>query len=164
MVSGKELSKLEHQLDIEETFGLIKPETIERNLVNEIKNRIKNAGLIIEEKKRMVMTIDQFDLLYGHTKQKKPAIYEPMKEYMTSNSVEVLRISGVNAVERLLLLRGSSNPAEALPGTIRGDYAKDQDYKVLYERKKPALNVFHASDSREEARRDLKAFFGDEYK
>lgn len=147
---------------IEKTFGMIKPEAIERNLIGEIEKRIYDIGLTIEEKKRIIITDEQFNVLYGHTQEKRPEIYEPLKEYMTNNTVEVLKISGLDAVKRLLTLRGSSNPKDALPGTIRGDYAKDQDYDELYKQGKPSLNVFHASDNKEEAKRVLDAFFGGE--
>lgn len=147
--------------EIEETFGMIKFEAMERNLIGEIEKRIYDIGLTIEEKKQIIMTLEQFNVLYAHTKEKRPKIYESLKEYMTKNPVIVMRISGINAVETLLALRGSSNPKDAKPGTIRGDYAKDQDYAVLYDQRKPALNVFHTSDNKEEAKRVLDVFFGD---
>jgi len=107
------------------------------------------------------MSEEQFNVLYGHIKEKRPKIYKSLREYMTNNSVIVMRVSGVNAIQTLLALRGSSNPSDSKPGTVRGDYAKDQDYTKLYDLRKPALNVFHASDNKEEAKRVLDAFFGD---
>ena len=146
---------------LEETFGMIKPEGIERKLVRNIEIRITDSGLFIVEKKRLIMIEYQFSMVYGHVKQNQPLIYDQLKEYMTTNPVIVLRVRGEEAVQRLSVLRGSSNPTEALPGTIRGDYAKDQDYNVLYKQRKIALNVFHASDSLEEANKMLKEFFGE---
>ena len=147
-------------MSIEKTFGMIKPEGIERSLIGDIERRICDAALLIEDKKQIIMNGQQFIALYGHIEKTVPQLYEPMKDYMTTNMVEVLKISGEDAVKRLLAVRGSSNPKYALPGTIRGDYANDQDYDVLYKQCKPALNVFHASGSEEEAQRALEAFFG----
>lgn len=146
---------------LERTFGMIKPEAIERGLVEEIERRIHDADLRIEDKKTVHMNEIQFESIYGHTKGKVPEIYSDLKEHLMKNPVYVLKISGCDAVNKLLRIRGSSNPAESLPGTIRGDYAKDQDYKKLLKLGKTAKNVFHASDSLEEARRDLHMFFGE---
>jgi len=145
---------------VERTFGMIKPEGLTRNLVEEILHRIREAGLEVEQKKEITLTVEQYTLLYGHIKQKQPRIYEPMKAYLTSNPCIVLVVKGRNAVTKLLEVRGSSNPADSSLGTIRGDYAKDQDYARCYDQGKPSLNVFHASDTKVEAERDINAFFG----
>jgi nucleoside-diphosphate kinase len=144
----------------ERTFGMIKPEGIARNLVDEIEKRITAAGLEITNKKRLTLSVGQYDVLYGHVRIKSPRIYEPMKAYLTSNPSIIMIVSGTDAVERLLEVRGSSDPNDALPGTIRGDFARDQGYQKMYEINRPSLNVFHAADSIEEAKRDLKEFFG----
>jgi nucleoside-diphosphate kinase len=154
------MNKDHGKCSLEQTFGMIKPEGIARKLEDSIESRIMGAGLQIAEKKKVIMSDYQFSLLYGHVEQKQPEIYKPMKDYLTANPVIVLRIAGEDAVRKVLELRGSSNPADALPGTIRGDYAKDQDYNQLPKQGKPALNVFHASGSLEEAKTMLKEFFG----
>jgi nucleoside-diphosphate kinase len=146
----------------EVSFGLIKPEGIERKLVEEIERRISDSGLEIVREKEVVMKEEQFELVYGHAKEKIPNTYDMMKEYMTSNTSKILEVRGENAVERLLKLRGASNARYAAAGTIRGDFARDQDYDVAYDQGKLALNVFHASDSADEAKIILKTFFNEE--
>jgi len=128
----------------EKTFGMIKPEGIQYR--TEIKRRILAAGLEIELETELVLTETQFEELYGHVKNNVPRVYQDFKLYMTSNPVVMFRINGEKAKEKLLELRGASNASEAKPGTIRGDYAHDQDYKTLYAQGQFAKNVFHAAD------------------
>lgn len=132
---------------IEKTFGMIKPEGL--RYADDIEKRILSAGLKIEEKKETVLTENQFEKLYGYTKNKIPDIYEAMKNYLTSNAANLLLITGENAKYKLLKLRGSSNASEAERGTIRGDYAREQDYETLYAQKKFAKNVFHSAEPSE---------------
>lgn len=146
----------------ETTFGMIKPEAISRGIVDDIFRRIREEGLCIEDERKIIMTPKQVEKIYGHFKKKCPKLYSPMEEYLTENYSIVLKVSGENAIERLLKLRGSSNSSESPPGTIRGDYAKDQNYKKLKEEGKIALNVFHAPDSEKDAKRNLYTFFGEE--
>ncbi len=129
---------------LEETFGMIKPEGLEH--AADIETRILIAGLEIIAKKKVILTENQFERIYGHVKTRLPNIYEAMKDYMTSNPVMVLRVIGKDAKARLLELRGHSNAADAKPGTIRGDYAKDCDYKTFYAQSKFVKNVFHAAE------------------
>jgi nucleoside-diphosphate kinase len=98
--------------------------------------------------------------MYGHLKHTLPEIYHPLREYLVGNQVIALKISGKAAIQRLLELRGASNPKDAAPGTIRGDYAKDQDYELLLAQGKPSLNLFHAASDRKEADSTLQSFFG----
>jgi nucleoside-diphosphate kinase len=102
----------------------------------------------------------QFELLYGHVKGKIPHLYPLMRNYLTGNQSMALVVGGEDAIKMLLEIRGASNAADSPPGTIRGDYAKDQDYGRLIREGKIALNVFHAADSEEEAAKDIAAFFG----
>ncbi len=143
-----------------QTFGLIKPEGLQRKLATEILRRIAAKGLLVEEKRIFVMNELQFELLYGHVKGKVPHLYPLMRNYLTNNQSMALIVGGEDALRMLLEIRGASNAADSPPGTIRGDYAKDQDYNRLIKEGKIALNVFHAADSKGEAARDIAAFFG----
>lgn len=140
------------------TFGLIKPEAFEMGLVQEIERRIENAGLKIVDKKVLVMDDPQFEAVYGKVKNDRPRMYELLKNYLRdpNHKVEVLEVEGEDAVRKLLELRGASNPKDALPGTIRGDFAKDQVY--LPDHSTLSKNVFHAADSIEEAEQMASAF------
>jgi nucleoside-diphosphate kinase len=136
------------------TFGLVKPEAFYRGLVHEIERRIVDSGLSIVTKRVLVLDENQLYALYGHVKNKRPEMYELLKTQMRK-PVEVLIVEGDNAVERLLKIRGSSDPKDAAPGSIRGDFAKDYPYdsKVA----KLSLNLFHAADSVEDADRMIGA-------
>jgi len=142
-------------LDEEETFGLIKPEATP-TIAADIEQRILDAGLSIRRKRTIRMDYEQFEHLYGQTKWSLPDIYEDMRPYFLGNEVTALHISGKDAVQKLLKLRGASNPSYAKKGTIRGDYAKDQDYRKLRTFSK---NMFHAADTEQEAKKDLETFF-----
>lgn len=143
---------------VETTLGMIKPEGLNRGLVTEIKQRITAAGLTIEEERQIILTPNQVEMIYGNAKRDVPQIYAPMEKYLTTNPSIILRITGVDAVERLSELRGNSDASKALPGTIRGDLAKDQGYDVHYPPGEFAKNVFHAPDSEDDAERDLALF------
>ena len=138
------------------TFGMIKPEGLK--YADNIEARIRNTGLKVEKKRKLILSVWQFENIYSHAKHNIPDVYESMKYYMTSNPVVILKVTGKSAVEKLLELRGCSNAAEARHGTIRKDYAGDQDYKTLYSKGEFAKNVFHASDSKE-AQDMLDIFF-----
>lgn len=132
------------------TVGIIKPESIKRNLTDIIIDRIKNAGLIIESTLSKKFSYEEFNLIYGNVNEPN-WLHEARRKYLTSNKSIFLKIKGKNAVKKLLDIRGSSNPKYASPGTIRGDFAKDQDYIKLKKQKKIALNLFHACDNEEES-------------
>lgn len=150
-----------YQGQTEKTLGIIKPEAIYRGLVDEIEHRILAEGLEISKKEWLVLSDEQFDILYGSSGITKfPEALESMRECLTSNPIITLIVSGDYAVNRLISIRGTSNPADSPPGTIRGDYARDQDYRDLGSRGDFARNVFHASDSVEEAEHMIDVLFG----
>ena len=142
---------------IEKTFGMIKPEGLQ--YADDIEARIIAANLEVEEQKEMTLTEEQFEIIYSHAKYSIPEVYAALKEYMTSNPVKILCVSGEMAREKLLQLRGCSNAADTQPGTIRGDYAADQDYQTLNSQGKFAKNIFHAADA-DDAEEMIDIFFG----
>ena len=140
---------------VEHTFGMIKPEGMPYR--QDILFRIRCKGLHVEDEQAIILSDEDCDTLYGHIRHKYPKKYTDMKEYLTTNESVILRVSGKDAANKLLDIRGHSNAALAEPGTIRGDYASDQDYTKL---KSFAKNVFHASDV-DEAPVMIKHFFGE---
>ena len=131
------------------TIGIIKPEAIQRGLVEIIIERIRQSGLVVEASSRRRLTHEEVDLVYRNVKEQW--LHDSRMAYLTSNDVILLKVTGENAVKRLLEIRGYSSQRPAAPGTIRGDFAKDQYYAELKKQKKIALTVFHACDSEEEA-------------
>jgi nucleoside-diphosphate kinase len=142
---------------LEKTFAMIKPEGLVR--ADDIEARIIDAGLEIDARRDIILSEEQFELIYGHTRSSIPDVYDAMKSYLTSNYVRIFCVSGDDACARMLELRGSSNAADARPGSIRYDFARDQDYTVLYAEGKFAMNVFHSADA-DEAETMVMTFFG----
>ena len=94
------------------------------------------------------MTVEQADENYKHLKDKP--FYPNLIAFMTGGPVVKMVISGLGAVAKMRSLMGATNPLEAAPGTIRGDFAIDVN-----------SNVIHGSDSVENAEREIKLFFGE---
>ncbi len=128
------------------TLILLKPDTIQRWLIGEIVARIERKWLKIVGLKMMQLNDaiinEHYDFLMS-----KP-FFPMLKAYMQSAPVVALAVSWNDAVKTIRTLTGATNPAEALPGTIRWDYALTID-----------ANIIHASDSPETAEVELKRFF-----
>jgi len=142
---------------VQTTLGIIKPEAIVRGIVKEIEKRILRAKMKIISSRQIILRENEFDLIYKSVKE-PDWLHNARREYMTHLPVILLRIEGHDSVRRLLDLRGYSNPKYAAPGTIRADFARDQDYIELRKQRRIALNVFHACDSEEEALRLVDYF------
>lgn len=147
------------------TCGIIKPEGLihRKSIKNMIKKSKLASRLKIVASKKTLLSESNFEKIYGHTKQKLPLIYKKMKKYLTTNKVEILIIKGNNAITSLLKIRGASNPRLADKNTIRGCFAKNQDYETLYKQKKFALNVFHACDTKKEVKYIIKHIIKNEW-
>lgn len=134
---------------METTLVLLKPDTIQRWLIWQIVSRFENKGLKIVGMKMMTLTdaivSEHYDFLAD-----KP-FFPGIKAYMTSSPVVAMAISGTDVVKTVRNLTGATNPSDALPGSIRWDFALTID-----------ANIIHASDSRETAAIELKRFFKDE--
>lgn len=134
---------------METTLVLLKPDTIQRGLVGEIVSRFENKGLKIVGMKMMLLSDEIVSEHYDFLADKP--FFPGIKAYMTSAPVVAMAISGSNVIKTVRNLTGATNPAEALPGSIRGDFALTID-----------ANIIHASDSPETAAVELKRFFKDE--
>ncbi len=130
----------------EETLVIVKPDGVRRALVGEILRRIERKGLELMELR--LMRIDQ-ELAHRHYGEHadKPFFGE-LVSFITSGEVVVARVAGEQAISAVRTLMGPTNPVEAPPGTIRGDFAT-----VITE------NLVHGSDSPESAKRELDLFF-----
>lgn len=128
------------------TFIMIKPDGVRRGLIGEIISRFERKGLTLD--KIRVLTIDE-DLARRHYAEhvEKP-FFPELLAFITSGPVVAMQWSGENAVAVARKIMGATNPQEAEPGTIRGDYGL-----VVTE------NLVHGSDSPESAARELALFF-----
>ena len=134
---------------IERTYSMIKPDAVRDRKVGEIITRIERSGLTIERMELAYITREQADANYSHLKDK--SFYENLMAFMTGGPVVKMVISGLGAVNKMRSLMGATNPQDALPGTIRGDFAVDIN-----------SNVIHGSDSVENAEIEIRRFFGEE--
>ncbi len=132
---------------IEKTFSMLKPDAVRDRHVGEIIARIERAGLSIERLELACVTPEQAAANYAEHEGKP--FYNGLIEYITSAPVVKMIISGEGAVKKMRALMGATNPAEAAPGTIRGDFGLVMDE-----------NVIHGSDSVESAQREIGIFFG----
>lgn len=134
------------QPSAERTLVFFKPEAAMRGLMGEIITRIEKKGFIISAMKLTQLTQEQAEKIYEIHKGKD--FYEPLIKHVTSGPILTMIIEGPNAISSIRNMAGKTNPVDAQPGTIRGDYA-------LITRK----NIIHASDTLENARREIEIFF-----
>ena len=134
--------------NLQKTLVLVKPDAVTRGLIGNIVNRFENRGLAVCGMKLIQMDEKLAGSLYA-PHEGKP-FYGDLVSYMTSGPIVCLCLEGANAIPIVRTMMGATNPAEALPGTIRGDFAQRMD-----------ANCVHGSDSPESAERELPIFFGD---
>ena len=130
----------------EPTFVMVKPDGVRRGLVGEVISRFESKGLTLDRMR--MLTIDD-DLASRHYAEHidKP-FYPELAAFITSGSVVAMEWSGESAVVVARTLMGTTNPSEAAPGTIRGDFGA-----VITE------NIVHGSDSPTSAERELGLYF-----
>lgn len=131
----------------QKTYVMIKPDAVRRGLVGRIVARFEDAGLNIEAMEYGTLSREQAAANYAEHEGKP--FYDGLVSYITSGPVVKMVLSGPGAVAVCRKLMGVTNPADAAPGTIRGDFGL-----VLDE------NVIHGSDSPESAEREIGIFFG----
>ena len=135
---------------MEETLVLIKPDGVKRQLCGEILSRYERKGLEIKAMKLLQTPQELAEEHYAEHKDKP--FFGELVDFITSGPVLAFILGGQNAVASVRAINGATNPLDATPGSIRGDYAFTLD-----------SNVVHASDSAESAAREMKLWFP-EYK
>ena len=128
------------------TYIMIKPDAVARGLVGRIVARFEDTGLVIERMEHGTLSGAQAAANYAEHEGKP--FYDGLISYITSGPVVKLVLSGPDAVAVCRKLMGATNPRDAAPGTIRGDYGLIMD-----------ANVVHGSDSPESAEREIGIFF-----
>jgi nucleoside-diphosphate kinase len=134
-------------MTVEETLVIVKPDAVRRGLVGEILSRIERKGLRIMEMRTMRIAPPLAEEHYAEHREK--SFFTELVEFITSGDVVVARVAGEGAVSVVRELMGPTDPAQAPPGTIRGDFGL-----LITE------NLIHGSDSPETAKRELDLFFG----
>ena len=130
----------------EQTLSIIKPDAVERNLVEEIKNIFKKNNLTIKESKKIQISKEEAADFY-RVHQSKP-FYDELCSYLSSGPIVVMILQGENAVKQNRELMGATNPKEAKENTIRKLYGISID-----------KNSVHGSDSNENAKKEIEFFF-----
>ena len=134
--------------NIEQTLSIIKPDAVERNLDNEIKEMFKNKGFkILKEKKIQILKSEAEQFYKVH--ETKP-FYNDLCAYLSSGPIVVMILEKENAVLGNRELMGSTNPTDAEEGTIRKKYGISID-----------KNSVHGSDSIDNAKIEIDFFFKD---
>jgi len=135
---------------MEETLVLIKPDGVKRQICGEILTRYERKGLIIKAMKLLQTPKELAEEHYAEHKDKP--FFGELVDFITSGPVLAFVLAGKNAVTSVRTINGATNPVDATPGSIRGDYALTMD-----------SNVVHASDSVDSAAREIDLWFP-EYK
>ena len=134
-------------MSVEHTFLMVKPDGVKRGLVGEVINRFERKGLKLE-KMRMLQIDEELAKRHYAEHVEKP-FFQELVEFITSGPVVAMEWSGESAVAVARTVMGPTNPAEAPPGTIRGDFG------IIL-----TNNIVHGSDSPTSAERELGLFFG----
>ena len=135
---------------MEETLVLIKPDGVKRQICGEILTRYERKGLIIKAMKLLQTPKELAEEHYAEHKDKP--FFGELVDFITSGPVLAFVLAGKNAVTSVRTINGATNPVDATPGSIRGDYALTMDSSVV-----------HASDSVDSAAREIHLWFP-EYK
>ena len=132
--------------NLEQTLSIVKPDAVERNLVEEIKNVFIKNNLIIKDSKKIHISKDEASEFYK-VHQSKP-FYNDLCAYLSSGPIYVMILEGENAVLANRKIMGATNPKDAEENTIRKLYGISID-----------KNSVHGSDSVENAKKEIQFFF-----
>lgn len=144
---------------IERTFVAFKPDAVQRGIVGEIMHRFERAGLRIAAVKMMQASDQLLEEHYSEHVDKE--FYENLAAFMQEGPVIAAVLEGVAAVAVVRKLVGETEPYEAAPGTIRGDFSH-VTYAHADEEEKAVKNVIHASGNPEEAEKEIGLWFDEE--
>jgi nucleoside-diphosphate kinase len=134
---------------MERTLVILKPDAVQRSLVGPILSRLEQRGLRFIGMK--LLRIDDALARKHYAVHEGKPFFEGLVEYITSGPVVIIAIEGDNVIQMVRNTVGKTNPADAAPGTIRGDYAVSI-----------GRNLIHASDSPENGEQEVRNFFADD--
>lgn len=131
---------------MEKSFIMIKPDGVQRNLIGEIVSRFESKGFKLVGAKLMTVSKDLAEQHYAEHKERP--FFGELVDFITSSPVFAMVWEGENVIATARQMMGKTNPADALPGTIRGDFGVTM-----------GKNVIHGSDSPESAEREINLWF-----
>jgi len=135
---------------MDRTLILVKPDAYERGLTGEIISRFERKGLRICQLKRM--ELDRETAEHHYEEHRGRDFFEPLVDFITSGPLVALILEGERAIEATRQLIGATDPVQAAPGSIRGDFGLST-----------RLNLVHGSDSADSAAREKRIFFPELY-
>ncbi|QGQ46167.1 nucleoside-diphosphate kinase [Metabacillus sediminilitoris] len=133
-------------MTIQRTFIMVKPDGVKRGLIGEIINRFEQKGFTLLNAE--LMNVDRQKAEYHYMELKEKPFFEELVDFITSGPVFAMVWEGESIIEVSRIMIGKTSPLEAMPGTIRGDFAFSK-----------AENVIHGSDSLLSAEREIANFF-----
>ncbi len=147
---------------LQRTFVMIKPDGVERGLIGECLSRFERCGLKIIGMKMLWVdnAFAQRHYTEDITKRRGEKVRNNLLKYVTEGPVVAVAVEGVDAIAVVRKITGDTEPAKAMPGTIRGDYAH-VSISHADEKNKSVINVIHASSDEQDAAAELKLWFVD---
>jgi nucleoside-diphosphate kinase len=130
----------------ERTLVLVKPDGVRRGLVGEVISRLERKGLTLLAMELRTLARETAEVHYAEHAERP--FFGELVEFITGGALVALVVEGPNAVAATRRLMGVTNPVEATPGSLRGDYALEI-----------GQNLVHGSDSPESAKREIEIFF-----
>ena len=130
----------------ERTFIMVKPDAVARGLTGEVLARIERRGLKVTALKMTTMERAVAEEHYGEHRERP--FFGELVDFITSGPVVMMRVEGPGVIAVMRTMVGATNPADAAPGTIRGDFALEVTF-----------NMVHGSDSDESAAREIAIWF-----
>ncbi len=133
---------------MEKTLVLIKPGGVSRNLIGEITKRLENRNLSVAAMK--LMNAERSTVEKHYAEHASRPFFGEVCDYLTSGPIVAMVISGANAVKAVRSTMGATNPVEAAPGTVRGDFALTIDD-----------NLVHSSADADAAKAEIELWFSE---
>jgi nucleoside-diphosphate kinase len=133
--------------EVQQTLIIVKPDGVRRRLIGEVIGRIEAKGYDVKEMK--LFQIDEALAKEHYAEHTEKPFFSDLVNFITSGPVVAMIIEGDDAVRGMRQIMGATNPLDAVPGSVRGDFAT-----AITE------NIVHGSDSPESARREVDLFFG----
>ncbi|MCF6095342.1 nucleoside-diphosphate kinase [Microaerobacter geothermalis] len=133
---------------MEKTFIMVKPDGVQRNLIGEIISRFEKKGFQLVGGKLMQVSRELAEKHYAEHKEKP--FFGELVDFITSGPVFAMVWQGNNVISVARQMMGKTNPADAAPGTIRGDYGVSV-----------GMNIIHGSDGPESAEREIALWFNE---
>jgi nucleoside-diphosphate kinase len=133
--------------EVQQTLIIVKPDGVRRRLIGEVIGRIEAKGYDIKEMK--LFQIDEALAKEHYAEHTEKPFFSDLVNFITSGPVVAMIVEGEDAVRGMRQIMGATNPLDAVPGSVRGDFAT-----AITE------NIVHGSDSPESAWREVDLFFG----